>query len=631
MKDTQMKRGKFQSLYRYLPERWIDFSVRGKTRKNYSAHVKRWNSEKIRDINQIRLIRLVNNAVHNFARQVEIASAGDMKIPATVGFGADLTLDNCDVGTPIADDQERGIVAEISPLTFFCQKCGRVRQYRNSSEYLTNYNSQRCDNCKIELTQIRQIYFCKCGWASDKHVVSCPNKEHGVKFIKRLDSFNFVCTKCNTKIPMRLKCETCGAVCYPKNVLDSSQYFPFSMSIIDLIDIKVEKFINNTDYGAYLAIAYWLDRITLEQLSEVINDGIVTDQSIYQKKFDELFAIMKPMIGEDSARTAAEVSARKACGSGYIDEIAWVKEHVIINSKEEMEKLAEMIIEYDMVLKSEDTSTLDDAVNIARLLNTSANPDEFKSIANKYGVLKTQVCGKIPFVFSSYGYTREKVSCEKGVQLRAFPETRGRKNIYATKLDTEGVIFEFDRKKIIQWLLKNEYITIEDSPNIEDEVDIKIWFLNNIKLDSIQPFSDIDKTENKITYYVYRLIHSISHLLIRKASELCGLDKNSLSEYIFPAIPSVLIYCQNSQGFNLGALFNVFEAYFDQWLKGADIDSKKCIFDPICLERYKACNGCLFLNEVSCQHFNKDLDRTMVVGFYDKKERKAYKGFWEVD
>ena len=45
MKDNQMSRGKSQSLYKYLPDSWIDFSVRGKYRKNYIAHVDHWNSE----------------------------------------------------------------------------------------------------------------------------------------------------------------------------------------------------------------------------------------------------------------------------------------------------------------------------------------------------------------------------------------------------------------------------------------------------------------------------------------------------------------------------------------------------------------------------------------------------------
>ena len=47
----QMKRGKNQSLYKYLPETWIDFSVRGKERRQYIAKVLRWNSEKLDGIN----------------------------------------------------------------------------------------------------------------------------------------------------------------------------------------------------------------------------------------------------------------------------------------------------------------------------------------------------------------------------------------------------------------------------------------------------------------------------------------------------------------------------------------------------------------------------------------------------
>ena len=81
----QMKRGKNQSLYKYLPETWIDFSVRGKERKQYIAKVVRWNSEKLDGINAKRLIRTVNESVHSFENQA--ASPGLIK--PTVGFGAD--------------------------------------------------------------------------------------------------------------------------------------------------------------------------------------------------------------------------------------------------------------------------------------------------------------------------------------------------------------------------------------------------------------------------------------------------------------------------------------------------------------------------------------------------------------
>ena len=145
----------------------------------------------------------------------------------------------------------------------------------------------------------------------------------------------------------------------------------------------------------------------------------------------------------------------------------------------------------------------------------------------------------------------------------------------------------------------------------------------------IHPFSIIDETASKETYYIYRLIHSLSHLLIRAAADIGGLGKDSLSEYIFPGIPAVLIYCQNSQGFNLGSLFNTFEAYFDKWMNRAYSNAQKCIFDPICIERQKACTGCLFVNEVSCQHFNKDLDRALVVGHVNRETQQKTTGFWE--
>lgn len=117
-KERQMTRGKAQSLYKYLPDSWIDFSVRGNDRKQYIAHVDHWNSEKLDGINSKRLIRTVNHAVQSYMAQ----GHGGSSVPPTSGFGAELTPENCDVLTPKASDVERGIIAKISPLTFYCKK-----------------------------------------------------------------------------------------------------------------------------------------------------------------------------------------------------------------------------------------------------------------------------------------------------------------------------------------------------------------------------------------------------------------------------------------------------------------------------------------------------------------------------
>lgn len=620
----QMKRGKTQSLYKYLPETWIDFSVRGKERKQYIAKVLRWNSEKLDGINAKRLIRTVNEAVRSFENQA--TTPGPIK--PTIGFGAELTKDNCDVLTPKASEEERGIVAQISPLTFYCKRCYKVYQFSNEEEYLKRRVCTNPECHHAELTQFRQIYFCKCGYATDKHNPRCP--EHGYQYVKWDGRFDFVCTKCKRPIPMQVKCPTCGDMLRPKVALDPAQFFVFSLSLIDLIDENLEKFISESEYGPYITFAYWLGMISKEELDEIIKNGIVSDPEAYQKVYDQFYQLMLTALkNEVAAATAAKTAADQQCGNRFNDIVTSLKGKVF-TTEEDISSIAERILEYDLITRLDDVSDLASAVDVARLLNTNANPEQYAQIAERFGIKSARVCDRIPFVSCSYGYTRVESEYKEGVQLHALKEEKsGRKNVYATKLNTEGVLFEFDRKKIIQWLLVNGIISEDEAPNLDSEEEIKIWFLNNIKPSLIHPFSTIDETASKETYYVYRLIHSLSHLLIRAAADIGGLGKDSLSEYIFPGIPAVLIYCQNSQGFNLGSLFNTFEAYFDKWMNKAYSNALKCIFDPICIERQKACTGCLFVNEVSCQHFNKDLDRSLVIGHIDRETQKRTTGFWE--
>lgn len=618
----QMKRGKTQALYKYLPESWIDFSVRGKERKQYIAKVVRWNSEKLVGINIKRLIRIVNNAIQSFAQQ---GANGNPALPAITGFGAELTSQNCDVLSPKASEEERGIIANISPLTFYCKKCYKVFQFNSEDTY---YKYHKCNRCGVELTQLRQIYFCKCGYATDKHSAHCTI--HGNKSIKWDGEYNFICTECNKKIPMQVTCLVCKNRLGPKVALDPSQFFTYSLSLIDLIDEKLEKFISDTEYGQYIVLAYWLNMISEDELNRIIKDGITTDEEEYQKIYQQCLNLFMSAFGDETqASIAAKASADQQCGNQYHEMITSIKAS-LCTSEENVSRLSEMILEYNMVKNLDEVATLDKAIEVAKVLNTNANPEAFWDIANQFGIINAQVCDKIPFVSCSYGYTRGESEYKEGVQLHAFKEeTNGRKNIYAIKMNTEGVLFEFDRKKIIEWLLENEFIDQSNAPDANSEEELKMWFINFIKPELIHPFTNIDEEVSPGTYYVYRLLHSISHLLIRAAADIGGLGKDSLSEYIFPGVPAVLVYCQNSQGFNLGSLFNTFEAYFDKWLLRANCAAQKCLFDPICIERYKACTGCLFLNEVSCEHFNKDLDRSLIIGHLNKETRKRTFGFWE--
>lgn len=516
----QMKRGKNQSLYKYLPETWIDFSVRGKERRQYIAKVLRWNSEKLDSINAKRLIRIVNESVRSFKSQ----ATSNGSVSPTVGFGAELTIDNCDVLTPKTSNEERGIIAQISPLTFYCKLCNKVYQYSSVEEYQKRRCCTNPECHHSELAQFRQIYFCKCGYATDRHNPRCL--EHGNQHVKWYGNYDFVCTKCNSPISMQVKCPVCGDMLRPKAALDPAQFFVFNLSLIDLIDEKLESFISETEYDPYITFAYWLGMVAKEELDEIIKNGIVSDPDAYQKAYDQMYKLMFAAFNNESAAaTAAKTATDQQCRNRFNDIVNDLKVRIFATGND-MSSIAERILEYDLVTRLDDVSDLDSAVNVARLLNTNANPEQYTQIAERFGIKSARVCDRIPFVSCSYGYTRVESEWKEGVQLHALKEEKnGRKNIYATNLNTEGVLFEFDRKKIIQWLLANEVINTEEAPNLDSEEEIKIWFLNNIKPSLIYPFSTIDETASKETYYVYRLVHSLSHLLIRAAADIGGLGK----------------------------------------------------------------------------------------------------------
>ena len=93
-----------------------------------------------------------------------------------------------------------------------------------------------------------------------------------------------------------------------------------------------------------------------------------------------------------------------------------------------------------------------------------------------------------------------------------------KKNIYATRLETEGVLFELDRRRVLNWLLKNKLIQKQDLPLGMSDYGIKMWFLDRVRLDRITLFTPIDEVDSYslITKKVYTLIHSISHALMNE-------------------------------------------------------------------------------------------------------------------
>lgn len=625
MKDNnKMNRSIQQALYKYLPGSWVDFTQNAGG-VSYAVHVDTWNSIQLTGINQKRLLRVVNQRVNEFARNSK-DGRNSLK-----NFASVINEENYDVLTPKVSDTIAAIQTTVKPWVFVCNQCGRVKQYYSYTEF-KQHEHDKCI-CGNHMTQLKMIRFCKCGYADGIYVPKCSTPGHGTKYMQRRGSgMDFVCTKCGKKASISFSCPECHQKLDIKPALDSSHYLPFTLSLIDLVDKRKDVFLDNETNGKAekTIISQYLGLISQEMYEKIIAEGKITQEDEFEKKLAKEAEELR-IGGLDGATIEAVMSAKRRTNPSMqiYDSIEKVGKGISVVAIDDLKPLAEEVLEYDELVNAKVVVSLKDAEKDAELINDGIMPN-YQETAEKSGFSKVQLCSGVPIVFSAYGYTRKEREGE-GVKLNGFPQEMRKKNIYAVRLETEGVLFELNRMKVVNWLIENEMIMKEDLPKDTTDYSLKMWFLDRVRLDRIAPFTSIDEIDinSKITKRVYTLLHSISHALINEASEICGLDKNSLSEYILPNIPATFIYCSNAQGFNMGAIYSAFQSRFDQWVNHAKERSKQCIFDPVCISKEKACAGCLFLNEVSCQHYNKDLDRSYLCGYYDSSIQKKTKGFWE--
>ena len=620
--DKIMHRGLQQALYKYLPENWVDFTQSGGS-VTYAVHVDNWNSVQLMGINNKRLLRVINQQINEYKTQNGEGSV--------VGFPSVINEEFVDVLTPKVSDNIAAIQTSVKPWVFVCNKCGNVKQYYSYDEF----KRKEFDRCKCgeHLTQLRMIRVCKCGYADGVFVPKCKTPGHGTTYMKRKGSgLDFVCQKCGQRASLPHYCPECKQEIKIKPALDSSNYIPFSLSLIDLLDKQKDVFLDSEKdgRGEQVVIAQYLSLITQDSYKSIIKNGKVTQADEFESALQaEAESLRAAGLDEATINIVVDAKRRTNPGNQIFEALSKVSNGITSVSSEGLKLIAEEILEYDELIDAKITLTLEKAEEDAELVNDGIRTD-YRSICEQLGFSNAQLCSAVPIVFSSYGYTRLE-RCGEGVKLHGFPQEMAKRNVYATRLETEGVLFELDRAKVLNWLLENGFICQNDMPTDMSDEGIKMWFLDRIHPDLIMPFSEIDGNGNgAITKYVYTLLHSISHALINEASEICGLDKSSLSEYILPNIPAVFIYCSNSQGFNMGALYSAFQTQLDKWLKRAFERVKKCIFDPVCINKEKACAGCLYLNEVSCRHFNKDLDRSYLCGYFDNQEQKKLKGYWEI-
>jgi hypothetical protein len=145
------------------------------------------------------------------------------------------------------------------------------------------------------------------------------------------------------------------------------------------------------------------------------------------------------------------------------------------------------------------------------------------------------------------------------------------------------------------------------------------------------------------------LVHSFAHAMIRQLSIDCGYSSSALRERLYVAegeggsgeMNGVLIYTgsPDSEG-SLGGLVRLADpVLLTDAVSRAVRFSRWCGSDPVCLETDPAqsgerisgaaCHCCLLVPETACEKFNRELDRTMLVGDVDGRRAGFFGGLLE--
>jgi len=215
------------------------------------------------------------------------------------------------------------------------------------------------------------------------------------------------------------------------------------------------------------------------------------------------------------------------------------------------------------------------------------------------------------------------------------PLSKARQNwLPAAEIRGEGLFLRFRTQSINEWIAANPEISAR----------ISILESRSASVAAARGY----QRDYQITPRLL-LVHSFSHALIRTISIDSGYSSSALRERLYvkeadangPAMNGVLIYTgsPDSEG-SLGGLVRLAEeSQLLRIVQGAIRSAEWCGSDPVCRETDPrqsgdrisgaACHCCLLLPETACEKFNRELDRTMLVGSSPDEPSGTWKGFFD--
>jgi len=597
-----MNRGKQQILFNYLPGKTFDFE-----RVATIARVRSVRGNPQTELNVTVLLRKIFEDVRAWSEEFRPALRDDiMNDPRRF-----VLLDPAEVQ------------AEMFPKVFWCQNqrsCGRVFDYTNSDS-LPRRSCSGCGNG--QLIQLRFIKIHRCGSIQPLLPPPCPqcrssqNMGLDTRGSERTSNFRWVCRACNTMSSLF------GGHCRECRWPDGS---------LRMMDIEVHRAgrtfythyavllnIPHRRLDAFLNLAEW----PIIAGAKFLNLPEVADRSLV----DFAPSKISSSVDQEPGLTGTELDSllrRQSSGQISSEQLLHEMRSLIESKRQEQRESAPAAIS-EMVVQRTGVSTaiweragqemLEAVVPFeggrSRKLTSHAPEGSAARIAQRLGLEELRLVSDFPILTATYGYSRAEYEPDR-CRLNPFPPQRehdGRFPIYVDQVQADGLLLSLNPDRVCSWLERNGFpptLPLGSDPALSR----RAYFVQLFDQTQLRHTISGDHAQARLAF---GLLHTFSHLCVRQAALLCGLDRTSLSEYLSPRAMHFAIYCNHRFGATIGALTALFEQSLPEWLNAIG-EARQCVYDPVCHDREGSCHACTHLAETSCHFFNLNLCRAFLFG-----------------
>lgn len=504
----------------------------------------------------------------------------------------------------------------IYPLTFVCSECGDFRILSKKDLGTFNPNKCRIQGCKGHYEQVSILMFCEqCGKITHLYY---PCRKHGT------DHLRLIRKEKDSLLTWRVVCQKCRE----EGKQEPIDIFRFNCSHLDennekICDEKERKFkpLTIKEGGVYTPVVITYVDIPSTENIDIKNLEYIL-LALHLGKLDSISDELKSILGRESKVDIKRIeSFYKAYRDRNIRELLLpnVIEKVINIIEDTVRELKNKYKATDLedfndylAVKNKESKSYEEYIKeIDNETRQEILEQNYQELKRKYGIENIAYISSINLVSSCIGIINGiNKFYEEGFVPHFNPIWKNNKKkdklfVYAYPFETEGILIDLDKIQVCNWLFNNGLI--DRSPkDISEAKEI----LLSIKKDT--------EAYNRLK----TLLHTLSHVLIRRSSLYTGLDNDSCSELIFVNPAAILIY--STSNINIGGFEFVFEHSLREWFRDVEFEVRECTFDLVCITEKGACFSCLYLPEFVCTEFNYYLDRDVFIG-----RRRYNVGYWE--